>query len=44
MVATWVAAALLIALAGFTVYRLVRSWRAARARFDAIDPPASGSA
>jgi hypothetical protein len=44
MVATWLAAALLIALAGFTVYRLVRSWRAARARFDTIDPPASGSA
>ena len=44
MVATWLAAALVIALAGFTLYRLVRSWRTARAKFDTIDPPASGSA
>ena len=44
MVTTWLAGALLVALAGFTVYRLVRSWRTARAKFDAADPPASGSA
>ena len=44
MVTTWLAAALLIALAGITMYRLVRSWRTARSRFDTIDPPSSGSA
>ena len=44
MFATWLAAALLIALAAFTVYRLVRSWRIARAKFDTVDPPGSGSA
>ncbi len=32
----------LIALGAFTVYRLVRSWRTARAKL--FDPPHSGSA
>jgi hypothetical protein len=40
----WVAAGLLIALALFTVYRLVRSWGAARGKLDSGDPPRSGPA
>jgi hypothetical protein len=40
----WVAAGLVIALAAFTVYRLVRSWRRARAKLDTLDRPHSGSA
>lgn len=40
----WVAAGLVIAMAAFTAYRLVRSWRSARAELDAMDPPRSGSA
>ena len=40
----WVAAGLVIALAAFTVYRLVRSWKSARAELDARDHPHSGSA
>jgi hypothetical protein len=44
MVAAWLAAGLVIALGAFTAYRLVRSWRNARARFEAFDPPRSGPA
>ncbi len=33
----------LIALGAFTVYRLVRSWRIARAKLDIPDPPGPGS-
>jgi hypothetical protein len=40
----WVAGGLLIALALFTVYRLVRSWGAARGKLDSADPPRSGPA
>jgi hypothetical protein len=36
--------AALIALGVFTAYRLVRSWRIARARLDGSDPPGSGFA
>ena len=44
MVAAWLAAALVIALGAFTAYRLVRSWRTARSKLEAVDPPRSGSA
>ncbi|MGZ5212865.1 MAG: hypothetical protein ACXWEJ_00825 [Actinomycetota bacterium] len=40
----WVAAGLVIALAAFTVVRLVRSWGTARGRLDSTDPPRSGPA
>ena len=39
MVAAWAAAALVIVLGAFTAYRLVRSWRTARAELEAVDPP-----
>lgn len=42
--ATWIGGALLIALGVFTVYRLLRSWRLARAKLDTIDPPRSDPA
>jgi hypothetical protein len=38
--AAWVAGLLVIALGGFTIYRLVRSWRSARER---MEPPGTGS-
>jgi hypothetical protein len=44
MVAAWLAAGLMIALGAFTAYRLVRSWRAARHKLEAFEPPRSGSA
>jgi hypothetical protein len=44
MVVTWIAAALVIALGAFTVYRLVRSWRAARGDLETFDPPRSDPA
>jgi hypothetical protein len=44
MVAAWLAAGLVITLAAFTAYRLVRSWRTARANLDVIDPHRPGSA
>ena len=44
MVATWVAAGLVIVLGAFTAYRLVRSWRAARDKLEIVDPPRSGPA
>jgi hypothetical protein len=40
----WTVVALMLALGAVTVYRLVRSWRIARARLDVPDPPDSGSA
>jgi hypothetical protein len=40
----WIGAALLIALAAFTVSRLVRSWGAARRKLDSVDPPRSDQA
>lgn len=40
---SWIGGGLLVALGVFTVYRVVRSWRAAHAGLSA-DPPASGSA
>jgi hypothetical protein len=40
----WVGLALLIALAVFTVSRLIRSWRLARTNFGSADPPRSGPA
>ena len=43
MVAAWLGAALVIALGAFTAYRLFRSWRTARDKLQAFDPPASGS-
>jgi hypothetical protein len=42
-VLSWIAGGLLIALGAFTVYRLVRSWRAAHSGLHGVDPPASGS-
>ena len=40
----WVGVALLIALAVFTVSRLLRSWRIARTELGSSDPPRSGPA
>jgi hypothetical protein len=40
----WVGVALMIALAVFTVSRLVRSWRIARTKLGSADPPRSGPA
>ena len=40
----WIGVALLIALAAFTVSRLVRSWGAARRKLDSVDPPRSDPA
>jgi hypothetical protein len=40
----WVGVALLLALAAFTVGRLVRSWRIARTKLGPADPPGSGPA
>ena len=40
----WVGVALLVALAVFTVSRLVRSWGAARRELDSVDPPGPGPA
>ena len=40
----WVGVVLLIALAVFTVSRLLRSWRIARAKLGSADPPRSGPA
>jgi hypothetical protein len=44
MVAAWLAAGLVIALGAFTTYRLVRSWRTARAQSRPFDPPGFGPA
>ncbi len=44
MVAAWLAAGLVVALGAFTAYRLVRSWRIARAKLDPSDPRHAGSA
>ena len=41
---SWIGGGLLVALGVFTVYRVVRSWRAAHAGLNGADPPASGSA
>ena len=40
----WVGVGLVIALAAFTLSRLVRSWGAARRKLDAVDPPRSDPA
>jgi hypothetical protein len=40
----WIGVGLVIALAAFTVSRLVRSWGAARRKLDSVDPPPSGPA
>ena len=40
----WVGVALLIALAVFTVSRLLRSWKIARDKLGSSDPPGSGPA
>lgn len=40
----WVVVPLVFALIAFTAYRLLRSWRIARDKLDAIDPPHPGSA
>lgn len=44
MVASWLAAGLVITLGAFTAYRLVRSWRSARAQSGPFDPPGFGPA
>lgn len=40
----WIGVGLMVALAAFTVSRLVRSWGAARRRLDSVDPPGSDPA